>query len=239
MRILQLSRAWLALIVVVLWCGGGATRAAAVCETFPSGYIPFTQIYTTYNLNPGYLVMGAMNVQSYGEMTSLPLPSATDEMFCGPVQLAPGDYYYAYVPTASERQGDFTAYLPTELLNPFTGNPFPFANILPPDAIGAYFPWHVVGPAPPPSYFTQLIINEVNALYSQSPPVLNSGQYNSLVKELQHAIQMMSAGKIAGAVGNLKSFISEIQDLESSSVLTYEQATALINAANNVIVELT
>lgn len=83
----------------------------------------------------------------------------------------------------------------------------------------------------------QIAIDQVNALYSQS--VLNSGQDNSLVKELEHAIQMMNAGKIDGAVGNLKSFISEVQDLESSRVLTYDQATALINAANNVIVELT
>jgi len=238
MRISQFSRAWLALIVVVLSCGAGATRAAAQCATFPSGYVPFTQIYATYPVSPGSLVMGAMSLQSYTEMmNSIPLPSAPNETFCGPIQLWPGNYIYAYVPTASERYGDFSAYLPTELLNPFTNETFPSDNIIPPDAIGAYFPWHIASPALAPAPFTQAIISVVNTLYSEA--VLTSGQHNSLVKQLEHAIQMINAGKTAGAIGNLQSFISEVQDLESSGILTTGQATGLIKAANDVIFELT
>jgi hypothetical protein len=237
MRISQFSRAWLALIVVAFWCGGGATRAAVVCSTFPSGYVPFTQTYTTYSVSPGSLVMGAMTLQSYTEMiNSIPLPQATDEMFCGPVQLAPGYYVYAYVPTASERYGNFSAYLPTQLYDPIDNSTIP-SNILPADAIGMYFPWHIAGPAPSPTGFTQAMISIVNTLYSQA--VLNSGQTNSLVKMLEHAIQMISAGKNAGAIGILQSFISEVQDLESSGILTTGQAEVLINDANDVIFELT
>lgn len=239
MRMLQFPRTWLALIVVALCCGGGATRAAAVCQTFPSGYVPFTQIYQVYPVSPGSLVMGAMSLQSYFEMVnSIPLPSAPNEMFCGPFQLAPGYYVYGYVPTAAERQGNFTAYLPTEILNPFTDQPFPDDNVIPPASLGAYFPWHIAGTALPPPQFTQVIISIVNTLYTQTPPVLNSGQHNSLVKQLQHAIDMMNAGKINGAISNLEDFISEVQDLESSGILTPGQAAALIKDANDVISEL-
>jgi uncharacterized repeat protein (TIGR03803 family) len=87
-----------------------------------------------------------------------------------------------------------------------------------------------------PEQATQNIINSVNALFSQG--VINGGQDNSLVVRLQHAITMMSAGKNAGAIGNLESFISEVNDLLNSGVLTPSQAASLINAAQAVIAAL-
>ncbi len=87
-----------------------------------------------------------------------------------------------------------------------------------------------------PQQATQTIINAVNALFSQG--VLNGGQDNSLVTQLQHAITMMNAGKNAGAIGNLESFISEVNDLLSSGVLSPSQAASLINAAQSVIAAL-
>jgi uncharacterized repeat protein (TIGR03803 family) len=87
-----------------------------------------------------------------------------------------------------------------------------------------------------PEQATQAIIDTVNALFSQG--VLNGGQDNSLVTQLQHAITMMNAGKNAGAIGNLNSFISEVNDLLSSGVLSASQAASLISAAESVIAAL-
>jgi hypothetical protein len=87
-----------------------------------------------------------------------------------------------------------------------------------------------------PQQATQAVINSVNTLFSAG--VLNSGQDNSLVTQLQHAITMMNTGKIAGAIGNLGSFISEVNDLLSSDVLSQSQAVPLVNAAQTVIARL-
>lgn len=80
------------------------------------------------------------------------------------------------------------------------------------------------------------MIGYVNNLLTQR--AINSGQGNSLTKELQKTIDMSNAGKINGAVGNLESFIGEVNDLSSSGVLSPAQAGALISAANGVIAQL-
>ncbi|HVB28647.1 MAG TPA: choice-of-anchor D domain-containing protein, partial [Terriglobia bacterium] len=82
----------------------------------------------------------------------------------------------------------------------------------------------------------QSIIGQVNTLYAQG--ALNAGQDNSLVKELQDAINAINAGKINKAIGNLESFITEVNDLESSGVLTSDLASPLVNAAKSVIAQL-
>jgi uncharacterized repeat protein (TIGR03803 family) len=87
-----------------------------------------------------------------------------------------------------------------------------------------------------PQQATQAIINSVNALFSQG--VLNGGQDNSLVKQLQQAINLINAGKNAGAIGNLDSLISEVNDLLSSGVLSPSQAASLVSAAKSVIAAL-
>lgn len=239
MRIGWCSGTWVVLTVAVLCWSGAATRAAAQCATFPSGYVPFTQVYESYPASSGSIVVGAITAASYSELSSsLPLPSFPNQTFCVPIQLAPGFYVTAYVPTAAERLGNFSAYLAappnTQLYNPVGGAPYNDNQI--PLGSGV-FAWHIVGPALAPPNLTEAIMSRVNALYSQG--VLNHGQDNSQVKELQHAIDMMNAGKTNGAIGNLQSYISEVQDLESSGVLTSDQATVLINAANTAIAELT
>jgi hypothetical protein len=241
--IVRCSGAWLVLAVAALCWSGAATPVAAQCATFPAGYVPFTQIYKSYPVSPGSLVVGAMTLASYSQLSSVPLPSAIGQTFCAPIQLAPNSWVIAYVPTAEERFGDFSYYLSvspyTQLFDPVSGAPFLNNQIPPsrlPGALPGVFAWHILGPAPGPSATTQAIISRVNFLYSQG--ALNSGQDNSLVKELQKAFDMISAGKISGAVGNLQSFITEVQDLESSGVLTTSQATTLIYEADIVIAEL-
>ncbi len=244
MPIVRCSGAWFVLTVAAFCRSGAATPAAAQCATFPSGYVPFTQVYATYPTSPGSIVVGAMTTASYSGLSSVPLPSAPGQTFCVPIQLAPGIYVIAYVPTAAERIGDFSYYLQvppyTQLLDPLSGALFPNDQIPPgrlPGVLPGVFAWHIAGPALAPPGATQAIISRVNALYSQG--VLNFGQDNSLVKHLQKAIDMMNAGKIDGAIGNLRGLTGEVQDLESSGVLTSEQATVLIGAADTVIAELT
>ncbi len=87
-----------------------------------------------------------------------------------------------------------------------------------------------------PQQATNFTINDVNALYAQG--VINSGQDDSLLKELNQAITMMNKGKINGATGSLGSFISEVQDLECSGVLSSAQVQPLIIAADNVVEQL-
>jgi len=91
-------------------------------------------------------------------------------------------------------------------------------------------------PVQTPQQATQAIVNAVNALFAQG--VLNKGQDNSLVKTLQQAINLMNAGKNAGAIENLDLFIGEVNDLLSSGVLSPSQATSLISAAESVIAQL-
>ena len=87
-----------------------------------------------------------------------------------------------------------------------------------------------------PQAAIQGIITQVESLASQG--VLNQGQENSLVTELQHAINMVNAGKINGAIGNLESFIDDVNNLLNSGVLTSDQGASLINAATSVIEQL-
>jgi uncharacterized repeat protein (TIGR03803 family) len=87
-----------------------------------------------------------------------------------------------------------------------------------------------------PQAATQMIINQVNALSAQK--VINSGQRNSLLAELQQAISLMNKGKNASAIQNLQGFISEVRGLESSRVLASSQAEPLISEANGVIAQL-
>lgn len=237
MPIVRYSGPWFVFALAALICSGAATRAAAQCAAFPSGYVPFTQVYATYPANPGSIVVGAMTTAGYSGLSSVPLPSFIGQTFCVPIQLAPGYWVAAYVPTVAERFGDFSAYLltppGTQLYDPLNGAPY-VNNLIPPGS--GVFAWHIAGPALAPPALTQAIITRVNALYSQG--LLNSGQDNSLLRQLQNAISMMNAGKINGATGILQSFITEVQDLESSGVLSPAQATVLINAANTVIAEL-
>lgn len=231
------SGAWLVLVLGALCWTGASTRAAAQCASFPSGYVPFTAVYGTYSANPGAIVVGAITSASYNEMlSSVPLPSFPGQTFCVPIQLAPDFWVTAYVPTIAERTGDFSHYLQvtpsTQLFDPL-GAPYS-GNLIPPSS--GVFAWHIAAPALGPSAATQVLISRVNLLYSQG--VLNPGQDNSLVRELQKAFDMMNAGKINGAIGNLESFISEVQDLESSGVLTSDQAALLTFLGNVVIAEL-
>jgi hypothetical protein len=103
------------------------------CRAYGTSDIPFTRIYyvTEPNKAGDRLVVGVPASLPPLFLNSIPDPNTPDgnQQICDPVQLAPGFYANAYVPTAEERGGTFSAFADT-LLDPASGNPpFPGGNI--------------------------------------------------------------------------------------------------------------
>jgi len=96
------------------------------CVNFPSGLMPFSQyFYTTDANNYGdRLVVGLLAV----DLSLVPLPNLPNQKYCDQVQLAPGVYASAYVPTAAERVGDFHDFEGL-LVDPVSKQPYPKGQI--------------------------------------------------------------------------------------------------------------
>ncbi len=109
--------------------------------------VPFGNVYSVAGPNAAgdLLVVGVPNAGFAQFLSTFPLPdgSVPNQQICNPIQLAPGLYANAYVPTAAERTGDFSAFagllldpankdqpfpgglIPPSRINPGTGNPAP------------------------------------------------------------------------------------------------------------------
>jgi hypothetical protein len=74
-------------------------------------------------------------------LQNIPQPATPNQQFCGLVNLAPGLFAQAYVPTAAERAGDFSAF-GGPLIDPTTGQPFP-GSIIPLSRLPDPFAWRV------------------------------------------------------------------------------------------------
>jgi len=114
---------------------------AQTCAPFPASVVPFGTVYyiSAPNAQGDRLVVGEM-VGRQMILDQIPLPSVANQRFCGSVELAPGFFVEAYVPTQQERSGDFNAF-GVPLLDPITrrfdfssgeffADPFP-GNIVP------------------------------------------------------------------------------------------------------------
>ncbi len=120
------------------------------CMPLTVNAVPFSNVYSVAGPNQAgdLLVVGAPNAGLAEFLASFPLPSVPggNHQICNPVQLAPGLYANAYVPTSQERTGDFSAF-GAPLLDPASGAPFP-GGIIPPgrsDPSGAnpVFAWRI------------------------------------------------------------------------------------------------
>ena len=114
------------------------------CLDVPSNLVPFSSAYyvTGPNANGDRLVVGTMSLEIFSVLQSqAPLPSAPNQQFCNPLQVAPGLYAQAYVPTAAERAGDFSDFQGS-LLDPLTGSPFP-SGIIPAVRLPDPFAWRI------------------------------------------------------------------------------------------------
>ncbi len=121
------------------------------CLAFSTTTIPFTQIYyvTQPDTAGDRLVVGAPAALPDVFLQSIPLPNAPNQQICDPLQLAPGFYANAYVPTAAEQSGDFTAYaeLASLLLDP-DGNHSSFGGKIPTTPQNRMDPTDPSNPAP-------------------------------------------------------------------------------------------
>ncbi|PWU08650.1 MAG: hypothetical protein C5B51_07505 [Terriglobia bacterium] len=94
------------------------------------------------------LYAGAMSLGSFQALSQVPLPDSPNEKFCTVVRLAPDFMAWAYVPTAAERTGDFSATpAAAQLLDPLTGLPFP-GGIIPLTRIPDPYAWRIASSGP-------------------------------------------------------------------------------------------
>jgi hypothetical protein len=115
-------------------------------DVLPNDYVAFSQIYyiTAPNTAGDRLVVGKMTLQQLTTfLNSVPLPNQPNQKFCDPVELAPGLFAIAYVPTPSERLGDFSSF-GVPLIDPFTNFSF-LNNIIPGSRLGDPHAWRISG----------------------------------------------------------------------------------------------
>ncbi|MBB5470976.1 hypothetical protein HDG32_007130 [Paraburkholderia sp. CI2] len=118
---------------------------APLCALFPADLVPFLgSVYTTdANTQGDRLVVGELAGDAAGlaQLTAL-LPPATyaNQQFCDQVQLAPGLYVNAYVPTQDELAGNFPDF--AGLLADPNGVPYAGGTI-PGAVLGQVFAWRI------------------------------------------------------------------------------------------------
>lgn len=98
------------------------------------GGVPFGSVYyvTAPNAAGDALVVGLPNIGLAQFLSTIPLPNTADnnQQICDPVERAPGLYANAYLPTAAERNGDFSAFTGL-LVDPATNQPFSPDGVIP------------------------------------------------------------------------------------------------------------
>jgi hypothetical protein len=134
----------------------------------PSSYVPFSSIY--YISAPDgagdNLVVGSMITANYSGLDGVPVPNAVNQQFCNPITLAPGIVVTAYVPTAAERLGNFSAFNGL-LFDPTCGATCPYPNgQIPYNVIPSVFAWRI--PPGPPVYVSTFTGHQVLAVDGNS-----------------------------------------------------------------------
>jgi hypothetical protein len=118
---------------------------AQTCAPFPAGVVPFLMVHyiSATNLEGDRLVVGEMGSTSRGLaiIEQILPPSFANQKFCGSVEMAPGLFVEAYVPTQQELHGDFSAF-GDSLFDPLSRQPFP-ANKIPPDRLYGLLAWRI------------------------------------------------------------------------------------------------
>jgi hypothetical protein len=113
----------------------------------PAGVIPFSQVFYTTAANKygDKLVVGilAVDLPTLQGMFPNP-PSPANQQFCDQVELGPGVFASAYVPTPAELDGDFSDFEGL-LINPANSQPYPGGQIPMNQAAGnpQVFAWRI------------------------------------------------------------------------------------------------
>ena len=108
------------------------------CAPITLSGVPFSSVYyvTAPNSAGDLLVVGLPSAGLANFLATIPLPNTSDghQQICDPVELAPGLFANAYLPTAAERTGDFSAFA-SLLLDPNTNQAFVPPGVIPPGRI--------------------------------------------------------------------------------------------------------
>ncbi len=106
----------------------------------------FSELFSVSAINgTGDRVLAGKPVDPRAMLAPIPLPIAPHQLFCEPVELAPGRFAVAFVPTPQERNGDFSPFAGL-LIDPQTNAPFP-GGMIPANRIGpgGVFAWRIAG----------------------------------------------------------------------------------------------
>jgi Baseplate J-like protein len=100
-----------------------------LCAAFPFAAPPFASVlYTTSaDVNGDRLVVGMLAASTKAKLEKQ-TPSVVDQRYCDQVQLAPGVYANAYVPSKAELAGNYPSF-EGMLVDPATNVPFPGGRI--------------------------------------------------------------------------------------------------------------
>ena len=123
-----------------------AAGGSACSSSFPAFFVPFTSVYyvSAPNAAGDRLLVGSLPAANLTAIQQqIPLPSAANQQFCSKVMLAPNYTLNAYVPTASERLGDFSADgFGAAFIDPTKNQPFP-GGVIPPNELGTVYAWRI------------------------------------------------------------------------------------------------
>src|SRR5262245_34813061 len=166
---------------------------AQTCAPFPAGVVPFGVVHyvSAPNAASDRLMVGEILGQQMTILEQIPLPSFPNQKFCGAVEMAPGLFVEAYVPTEQERSGDFSTF-GVPLLDPiawgfefssgeFFGQPFP-GNRVPRNRFYFVPAWRIIS-SPRSSRFTATLSVPIvlslaganNSLYTSELTLANRG----------------------------------------------------------------
>jgi hypothetical protein len=103
---------------------------APLSATFPLTAPPFAQVFytTAADANGDRLVVGQLAARSLAAVEQLPLPQVLNQQYSAQIELAPGLYVNAYVPSAAERAGSFPSF-EGMLVDPTTHVPYAGGSI--------------------------------------------------------------------------------------------------------------
>lgn len=207
------------------------------CLAFTSSTIPFTSIYyvTNPNIAGDQLVVGVPAAPPSVFLGALPPPdpNVPNQQICDPFQLAPGFYANAYVPTAKERGGDFSAFGATVIdptnNQPFKGGVIPPSRWDPTTQSNAVFAWRIgsVASGLDTPHTTLVLANSLAYTYDASTVTI----YSNVAK----ATHGQTVGEVLGDGDGSRS----LQKFTLSQLpLTYLPAPTPAGAASTLVVRI-
>jgi hypothetical protein len=208
---------------LVMISGVAQGSQALGCAAVPSSDPPFSQIWYTTEANPNgdRIVVGQLSpsflVSNYSP------PAMINQQYCTQIQLAPGQYANAYVPSAAEWSGDFSAF-DGLLVDPQSGIPIPGGQLgLPPPSSGLWA-WRISSDA------VHTILTLANSLaYTYDPNSVTI--YGNVVK----ATHGQTVSEILGSGDSSKSMQKFTL---SQSPLTFLSAATPSGDASTLVVRI-